>query len=217
MTGETILEAGSKYLGVPYVWGGEDRRGMDCSGFVYRTLRDVGFSISRLTAQMYYNTLGDHITLDKALPGDLLFFGTSKNHITHIAFNMDGTNMLESGGGGSSNGYSNPGEGVRIRKIRNDLVGVNRIVDGRTTSSGYTFNTSLVKKGSKGIDVLLLQEILKARGYYGGELDSDFGEGLENALKYYQGLRIAMGADMGCGKIADGICGAKTWSDLLAT
>lgn len=216
MNGETIIEAGSKYLGVPYVWGGEDTRGMDCSGFVYRTLRDVGFSISRLTAQMYYNTLGTHTTLSNALPGDLLFFGTSTRNITHIAFNMDGVNMLESGGGGSNNGYNNPGEGVRIRKIRSDLVGVNKIVDGKTTSTGYTFNTSLVKKGSTGIDVLLLQEIMKARGYYGGDLNSVFDEGLENALKYYQGLRIAMGADMGC-KTPDGICGAKTWSDLLAT
>lgn len=56
------------------------------------------------------------------------------------------------------------------------------------------------------MDVLLLQEILKARGLYSGALDRAFGEQTRKALVAYQKSRKLA---------ADGICGPKTWSDLL--
>src|SRR5690606_20681000 len=38
----TVIAAGSRYLGVPYLWGGTDpAKGLDCSGFVQRTFRDL--------------------------------------------------------------------------------------------------------------------------------------------------------------------------------
>lgn len=37
-----LATAATKYLGVPYRWGGTDRRGLDCSGLVVVSFRDIG-------------------------------------------------------------------------------------------------------------------------------------------------------------------------------
>ena len=69
-----------------------------------------------------------------------------------------------------------------------------------------------IKRGDKGNSVLLLQEILKSRKQYDGELDKQFGPKTEQAVIAYQTARLAMGAKLG--KV-DGIVGPKTWEDLL--
>ena len=76
-----------------------------------------------------------------------------------------------------------------------------------------TYKLEEIKRGDKGNSVLLLQEILKSRGQYKGELDKQFGPATEKAVIDYQKARIKMGANIGN---ADGIVGPKTWNDLLA-
>lgn len=75
------------------------------------------------------------------------------------------------------------------------------------------YKVDQIKRGDKGNSVLLLQEILKARKQYDGELDKQFGPKTEQAVIAYQTARLAMGAKLGK---ADGIVGPKTWADLLA-
>ncbi|QNM08056.1 peptidoglycan-binding protein [Wansuia hejianensis] len=64
-----------------------------------------------------------------------------------------------------------------------------------------------VKTGDQGVEVLLLQEILKARGYYKGGLDWSFGPQTEKAARKYQADR---------GLKVDGVAGPETWKDLIA-
>lgn len=68
------------------------------------------------------------------------------------------------------------------------------------------FEVKLVKQGDKNTSTLLLQEILKARGLYKGDLDWIAGPDTITALKQYQKQR---------GLTVDGQCGPKTWKDLL--
>ena len=83
--------------------------------------------------------------------------------------------------------------------------------------SSMTYKVDVLKKGSKGTSVLLLQEILMARGYYIGKLDRYFGDKTYAAVVAYQADRIAAGAKIGGadGK-PDGVVGSGTWNDLLA-
>lgn len=74
------------------------------------------------------------------------------------------------------------------------------------------FEPKLVELGSTGTSVLLLQEILVARGFKGRnskvlDLDREAGDNTIYALKQYQKSR---------GLEADGICGTATWKDLIA-
>lgn len=75
-----------------------------------------------------------------------------------------------------------------------------------------TYKLDTVGRGDKGNSVLLLQEVLKARGIYKGGLDRAFGPATEKAVIDYQTARIEAGAKLGK---ADGIVGPKTWEDLL--
>lgn len=82
------------------------------------------------------------------------------------------------------------------------------------TGGHYMFEPKMVSKGDNGLSVLLLQEILKARGFKGKDgkdlkLDRDAGTNTIHALTKYQESRKGVLA-------ADGICGDKTWKDLIA-
>lgn len=64
-----------KWRGTPYRYGGLSRRGIDCSGFVYRTYRErFGIQLPRSTRQQ--SELGERINKKDLLPGDLVFFKT---------------------------------------------------------------------------------------------------------------------------------------------
>ena len=38
-----FLKSALSYLGTPYIWGGDDPSGFDCSGFVVECLKTAGF------------------------------------------------------------------------------------------------------------------------------------------------------------------------------
>lgn len=83
-----------------------------------------------------------------------------------------------------------------------------------TTGGHYMFEPKTVKKGDNGLSVLLLQEILIARGFKGKDgkpltLDRAAGTNTIHALTQYQKSRKGV-------LEADGICGDKTWRDLIA-
>ncbi|MDQ7010987.1 MAG: NlpC/P60 family protein [Mariprofundaceae bacterium] len=66
------------WKGVPHRMGGLSRRGIDCSGFVYRAYRDVfGITLPRST-QLQART-GDDVPLRRLSAGDLVFFRISRS------------------------------------------------------------------------------------------------------------------------------------------
>lgn len=64
----------------------------------------------------------------------------------------------------------------------------------------------VIKKGSSGTFVYLIEFILSAKGYYTGAMDASFGSGLQAAVKAFQ---------KAVGLKADGIVGAETWYKLF--
>ena len=127
-TGNTIADAAQKYIGTPYVWGGESMSegGMDCSGFVYNALKDAGYDVGRTTAQGY-RKYGTSVSKADMQPGDLIFFGKNNNDASHIGIYLGNGKMIHSSGG-SSNTASNPGKGVSIANVdyRSDFLEARR-------------------------------------------------------------------------------------------
>ena len=79
----------------------------------------------------------------------------------------------------------------------------------------YMFEPKICKVGDENTSVLLLQEILKARGFYSGKLDKKFGKELMIAVNKYQIERTKQGKVIGNGK-GNGVCDAGMWKDLIA-
>ena len=99
-----LLTAAARYEKTPYLYGGIDRNGMDCSGFVYTSFKDaLGITVPRTAAALH--SWAEKISTDKLLPGDLVFFKTgSNNAITHVGIYVGGNRFIHSASDGPSTG-----------------------------------------------------------------------------------------------------------------
>ena len=94
---QQVLDEAAKYLGLPYVWGGNSPAdgGMDCSGFVKYVYSNLGYSIKRIADdQLKYS--GTYVPRDQLRPGDLVFFG-SGNYASHVGMyvgKVDGVDTM---------------------------------------------------------------------------------------------------------------------------
>jgi len=83
--GPALMQAARRYLGVPYRWGGEGPRALDCSGFVQRAFADIGVAMPRTAREQA--GIGDAPHPGDLQPGDLLFFwgGNGAQHVAIYA------------------------------------------------------------------------------------------------------------------------------------
>ncbi|WP_417552971.1 NlpC/P60 family protein [Marinomonas fungiae] len=80
------------WRGTPYAYGGMSKRGVDCSGFVYLTLRDqFGAYLPRTTEKQVQT--GYHIDEDELAAGDLVFFKTGSK-VRHVGIYMEDGKFL---------------------------------------------------------------------------------------------------------------------------
>ena len=86
-TGSDVVASAEKYLGVPYVFGGEDGSGMDCSGLVQRVYADLGIDVPRLVSGQM--TIGTEVgSLTEARPGDLIVTGGGEHILIYAGNNQ---------------------------------------------------------------------------------------------------------------------------------
>jgi len=194
MSRENIIANCVKYLGKPYVWGGEsmEEGGYDCSGYVYNVLLDSGFKVNRTTADGY-RKIGKKIPSSQKKKGDLLYFGKN-GRATHIAFYAGDGGMYESIGG-SSNTKNNPGKGVVYSSVyrRSDLMEIRTLFENTgeevpNKNVAQDVSRSWLQKGDKGQKVKDMQIMLIGCGYSCGAdgADGDFGKNTEKALLKFQ-------------------------------
>ena len=81
--GNEIAMRAISLLGRPYVWGGADLTGFDCSGLVRFIYDQVGIPVPRTAAEQF--SAAKPIELAGLKPGDLLFFRTHGQRISHVA------------------------------------------------------------------------------------------------------------------------------------
>ncbi|MPV89716.1 NlpC/P60 family protein, partial [Georgenia ruanii] len=124
-TGAGFVAAASKYLGVPYVWGGESASGMDCSGLVQRAFADIGVSVPR-TAREQMRIGTEVASLAQAQPGDLIVTRGGG----HIAIYLGDNKILHA---------PQPGEKVSVRELfetDKDIDTIRRVLPSGTSGSG---------------------------------------------------------------------------------
>lgn len=110
-----FIEAALAKQGAPYVPGATGPNGYDCSGLVYRSLKDVGVKGGRMAARFLQTDYKDHaVSKENLKPGDLLFFWSPNDRgipypkASHVEIYL---------GDGKAMGTDNPKEGARVEPV----------------------------------------------------------------------------------------------------
>ncbi len=77
-----IIQTAMRFVGVPYVFGGNGPDGFDCSGFTRYIFARSGIGLPRMADEQY--GLGKPVSRAGLLPGDLVFFTTYTDGISHV-------------------------------------------------------------------------------------------------------------------------------------
>ncbi|MBS1781719.1 MAG: C40 family peptidase [Bacteroidetes bacterium] len=95
-----------EWMDVPYRWGGNDKSGVDCSGFVHQLYQKVyGLNIDRTVASLYDKTK-NFKKQKKFSEGDLVYFKTEEQPDHVGVFLMNGYFV-----------HSSKGKGVHINNL----------------------------------------------------------------------------------------------------
>ncbi len=81
---KNIIAHAKSFEGTRYKYGGDSKRGMDCSGLVVTAFMKEDIKLPRTTADL--SKTGDWIDVKAVKEGDLLFFATKKNSrkVNHV-------------------------------------------------------------------------------------------------------------------------------------
>ena len=92
--GMSIVSEASKYMGIPYRWGGTSPlTGFDCSGFVQFIFRHtLNIKLPRMPVDM--SRLGSRVSREELAPGDLVFFNTRGGKFTHVGIYVNDAQFI---------------------------------------------------------------------------------------------------------------------------
>ena len=94
---QALLETVRFFLNVPYLWGGKNALGMDCSGFTQVIMTLFGKHLLRNASEQA--TQGREISsLKKAQAGDLVFFDHEDGKISHVGIVIDPERVIHCSG-----------------------------------------------------------------------------------------------------------------------
>jgi cell wall-associated NlpC family hydrolase len=80
--GAKIVTIARRYIGTPYLWGGRQPDGFDCSGFVQYVMLQAGISVPRNTHEQFRT--GHPVERGRLQKGDLVFFQTDTSGASHV-------------------------------------------------------------------------------------------------------------------------------------
>lgn len=105
---DSIISTAKKYMGTPYIYGGANPSGFDCSGYLQYVFKQNNIDIPRTADEQY--KIGKSVPVQQLQPGDLVFFATDLTEISHCGIYLGNGQFI----------HSSSSRGVRIDALDND-------------------------------------------------------------------------------------------------
>lgn len=139
-TASQLTATASKYIGIPYVFGGTTTRGLDCSGFTQLVFKQLGYTINRTAAAQY--TQGTAVSKANLKVGDLVFFNTT-GRVSHVGIYYGNNKFIHAGSS----------TGVIVASLSSSYwapryVGAKRVATIGSTMVASTVNNAEVKNAA---------------------------------------------------------------------
>lgn len=94
--GKQIAEFALQFVGYNYSWGGKSpETGFDCSGLVYYTYQQFGYTLNRVACDQANN--GVHVEPSDLQPGDILCFYSGGSYIGHVGIYIGDNKFVHAG------------------------------------------------------------------------------------------------------------------------
>jgi len=98
---DALIAEAKTYIGIPYLWGGCNRRvGLDCSCFLVNVFQTFGIQLSRVTVDQVRAVTP--VERNSIMPGDLVFFDNTCTNCgsnpTHVGMAIGSGMMIQEGG-----------------------------------------------------------------------------------------------------------------------
>lgn len=69
---ETVIQTARSYIGTPYLWGGNTKGGIDCSGLIHNAYKTIGLKLPRTAKEQ--SKVGKSRGWEGIRAGDIVYF-----------------------------------------------------------------------------------------------------------------------------------------------
>lgn len=132
----SVMSVARQMMGVPYFWGGTSSKATDCSGLTKTSYYSQGVILARdASQQVRYGMHPDFSDYRNLQPGDLIFFGSSAQRVTHVGLCLGNGLFIHASGSSSMVRLNslNPNDSLFDSNLLKLAVGSSRIVNSLNT------------------------------------------------------------------------------------
>lgn len=147
----SVLSVARQMMGVPYFWGGTSSKATDCSGLTKTAYYSQGVVLARdASQQVKFGMHPDFSDYRNLQAGDLIFFGSNPQRVTHVALFLGSGLFIHASGSSAMVRLNslNPKDSLFDAGLLKILVGSSRIsnslnTDGITQVKNHPWYTTI--------------------------------------------------------------------------
>jgi hypothetical protein len=133
----SVMSVAKQMMGVPYFWGGTSSKATDCSGLTKTSYYSQGIILARdASQQVKYGMHPDFSDYRNLQPGDLIFFGSNPQRVSHVALCLGNGLFIHASGSSAMVRLNslNPNDPLFDAGLLKIVVGSSRIFNSLNTN-----------------------------------------------------------------------------------